>query len=61
MCVCVGGGDTALLCLIEINSAEIKKKIHFHLKRGRNKADKRYDFFLQDRLLNRLFLFTEVQ
>lgn len=59
-----GGCDTALLCLIKMNSGGIKNKTkpkNFHLKRGRNKADKRYEFFLQDRLLNRLFLFTEVQ
>lgn len=38
-----------------------REEQRFHLQRGRKKPDKRYALFLQDRLLNRLFLLTEVQ
>lgn len=39
------GGDTAWLCLIKINSGEIKKtKKYFNLKRGRNRQIKGMNF-----------------
>lgn len=58
--VCVGGWHSFIMP--HKNKFGRDKKIPTSIwKEGGIRQDKRYEFFLQDRLLNRLFLFTEAQ